>query len=114
MSKGPEHGKGGGWKAWLGGVPATSSFPASQGPVGASGFGFGVIRWEKKSLNLRAAGDSATLTENDDTSKTPLVIHQLFRRCLLARLLCDWPMLGGAGDILVMETALALSPDSNV
>lgn len=47
--------------AWLG----LRELLPSQAPVGASGFGLGVIHWEKKGLNPAAAGDSGMFIEKD-------------------------------------------------
>lgn len=74
MSKGPEHGKGrDNGKPGLATFLRPVSLP-SQGSVGASGFGFEVISWEKKkvkNVNLGAPVDPDTFIENDNTSKTP-------------------------------------------
>lgn len=47
---------------------------------------------------------------NDYTSKAPFSQSSIIQEMLIEHLLCDWLMLGGAGDTLVRKTALGLPP----
>lgn len=51
-----------------------------------------------------------TFIGNDYTSKAPFIQSSIIQEMLIKHLLCDWLMLGGAGDTLVRKTALALPP----
>lgn len=96
ISKGPEHGKGHGLAAFR----KVASSP-QLGFSGSFRIWFCSDLLGDKNLNLRVSGDPDMFTENDNTSKTPFLTHQLVRKCFLSTYYMTgpcWAVLRTSGD----------------